>query len=179
MAMRECLGPVFAARDYAGFVRRTAALIIDALFLSAVYAIAAWSWYWFAPAAWVTPRPYNIIRAAWVVGVWVYMLGMRLFPRGTLGYRCVGIRYAYMLPGEPSWTTLAFRSVMAVFLLWFFALDHFWILVDPRKQAWHDKVAGFYVVKRNAQPHGTQRVVRRVINFMLLTFVVWEPATEE
>ena len=85
------------------------------------------------------------------------------------------IRYAYMLSGRPSVTMLLYRSMMALFLLWFFALDHFWILFDERKQAWHDKVSGFYVVKCRAEPVGTVRVVRRVINFMMLTFVVWEP----
>jgi hypothetical protein len=57
--------------------------------------------------------------------------------------------------------------------VWFFALDHFWILVDKRKQAWHDKMSGFFVVKRGSQPIGQCRMVPRVIGFMLLTFTVW------
>ncbi len=105
----------------------------------------------------------------------LYSLVFRMTPRGTLGYRTVGIRYAHMLSDRPAWTALAYRAAIALFLLWIFALDHLWILFNRHKQAWHDKVAGFYVVRTNAQPIGTRRVVRRVINFMMLTFVVWEP----
>ena len=50
---------------------------------------------------------------------------------------------------------------------------------DERKQAWHDKVSGFYVVKRNARPIGTRRVVQRLIHFMMLTFVVFEPVDSD
>jgi uncharacterized RDD family membrane protein YckC len=110
------------------------------------------------------------------VGALVYLIGFRFSMKGTPGYRVVRIRYAYALSGEPAWYSIAFRSVLAIFLMWIFALDHFWILFDRRKQAWHDKVSGFYVVKSGAQPIKTQRVVQRMVNFMMFTFVVWEPA---
>ena len=98
---------------------------------------------------------------------------------GTLGYRIVGIRYAYALGGRPPWYLTMYRSAIAVFLLWTFSLDHLWIAFDKNKQAWHDKLSGFYVVKRRAQPCGTRRIVRRIINFMMMSFVVWEPADDE
>ena len=68
------------------------------------------------------------------------------------------------------------RSLSAVFLMWFFALDHFWILFDERKQAWHDKVSSFYVIKRYAQPIGTRRIVQGITNIFGLTFICMEPA---
>jgi hypothetical protein len=46
-------------------------------------------------------------------------------------------------------------------------------------QTMRGKLSGFYVVKRRAEPIGTQRVVRRVIHFMTLTFEVWEPAKDQ
>jgi hypothetical protein len=77
---------------------------------------------------------------------------------------------------KPTVLTIFYRAAIAVFLLWFFCLDHIWIAFDERKQAWHDKVSGFYIVKRNARPVGWARINRRVIQFMMLTFPVWEPA---
>lgn len=173
--MSECVGPAYRPGDYAGFVRRTAALAIDAVLLLAVGLSAPFLWYALAPAEWVTEVAYLRIEMAWIIAAIVYMLGFRLTTHGTPGYRIVRIRYAYMLSEKPTFLSLGFRALLALFLMWFFALDHIWILFDKRKQAWHDKVTGFYVVKKDAQPIGTQRIVRRLINFMMLTFVVWEP----
>jgi uncharacterized RDD family membrane protein YckC len=39
------------------------------------------------------------------------------------------------------------RSLAGVFSLGVFALGALWILRDPERQAWHDKIAGTYVVK--------------------------------
>ncbi len=98
---------------------------------------------------------------------------------GTPGYRIMRIRYAYAFDRRPSFLAILYRAGMAVFLMLFFLLDHIWILFDPHKQAWHDKVSGFYVVKCDAKPTGTRPVRRRYINFMMLTFPVWEPDGEE
>ena len=174
--MSERFGPIYARSDYAGFIRRTVALIVDAAILVGAWYAAAYLWYDFAPPGWVTQQAYRNIAIGWYLACAGYLFGMRLFVRGTLGYRLVGIQYASMLADRPSWTSLAFRAALAPLLLWFFALDHFWILVDPRKQAWHDKVSGFYVVKRRAAPVAIVQMVQRVINFMTLSFVVWEPA---
>ena len=177
--MSEILGPVYSREDYAGFLRRTAAITIDAVILSVAAFALPWGWYYLAPVAWVTDAAYGRIDAICGIGSLAYLLGFRCLVKGTPGYRIVGIRYVYMLAQQPDWTALAYRAIMAVFLMWLFALDHLWILFDPRKQAWHDKVTGFYVVKSSAQPIGRRRVVRPVINFMMLTFVVWEPAGDE
>jgi uncharacterized RDD family membrane protein YckC len=69
------------------------------------------------------------------LGALIYFFGFRFLTNGTPGYRIVRIRYAYMLSGEPPWMSIAFRSFLAGFLMWVFALDHLWILFDERKQA--------------------------------------------
>lgn len=125
--MTRYVGPIYAHDDYAGFVRRTAALAIDAIILTVAWFVLAWGWYYFAPDSWVTRASYVWIYALWGLGSPLYLVGFRLTTAGTLGYRIVGIKYAHMLSSEPSRTSLAFRAVMALFLLWFFALDHLWI----------------------------------------------------
>ncbi len=172
-------GPAYKTADYAGFGRRSGALAIDATILLAACFCALWGWYSFAPRAWVTETAYARIEVLWAVAAVAYLIGFRLTTNGTPGYRIVGIRYAYMLAEKPHWTALAFRAVAASALTMFFALNHIWIIFDPNRQAWHDKVTGFYVIKKNAEPSGTVQVVRRMVNFMMLTFVVWEPVTDQ
>lgn len=168
-------GPKYAKCDYAGFWRRTAALIIDGVLLAVIGFLAPWAWYYLAPYEWVTERSYLWVGLGWWIFSAVYLLGFRMLECGTPGYRIVRIRYAYMRAGSPSAVFRLARALMAFVLLWCFALDHLWILFDSQKQAWHDKLTGFYVIKRRAEPIGTQEIVRRLINFMGFTFFVWEP----
>jgi hypothetical protein len=88
------------------------------------------------------------------------------------------IRYQSVVEGRPLLLARAYRSTLAfVFMFAFLALflDHLWILFDERKQAWHDKMSGFYVIRNKARPIGSTAVQQRVINFMGLTLFVWEP----
>jgi len=163
-------------------MRRTVAVCIDALILLAIDYALGEALLNFAPDSWFTEDGYLSSQVAivyhfsfWPMSI-LYLFGFRLSINGTPGYRIIRIRYAYALGEKPPLLSIAYRAAVAVFLLWFFALDHIWILFDPHKQAWHDKVSGFYVVKRRAKPHGTQLMNRRLINFMMLTFPVWEPA---
>lgn len=176
--MSEGIGPVYYPQDFAGFGRRTLALLIDGLFLLPLYLFLPDLWYYLAPDQWVTLESYVWIEFGVFLFAILYCFGFRLTTNGTPGYRIMRIQYAYMLGGKPTWLSVLYRAAITLFLLWSFGLDHFWILFDERKQAWHDKVSGFYVVKRGAKPRGTQRIVRRIINFMMLSFPVWEPAEE-
>ena len=176
--MSELIGPVYAAKDYAGFIRRTAALLLDFAILVAVLAAIVFGWSFLTSHGFVRPPTYSRVVQVWMVLAAAYMLGFRLLPNGTPGYRLVGIRYAYMMGERPSYLWILGRSLWAVFMFWLLGLDHLWILIDKRKQAWHDKLSGFYVVKRNAVPIGTERIVRRVIGVLGYAMVVWEPAAD-
>jgi uncharacterized RDD family membrane protein YckC len=173
--MSERVGPAYYREDYAGFVRRSAALVIDFLILLILYSFLPEIWLYAAPDDWVTLESFVWLEFGIFLFAIAYCFGLRLTIRGTLGYRIMRIQYAYMLGGKPTWLAVLYRAAITLFLMLTFGLDHFWILFDERKQAWHDKVSGFYVVKRRAQPRGTQRIVQQVINFMMLSFVVWEP----
>lgn len=174
--MSQEFGPIYDRRDYAGFIRRTAALVIDVAILIAIYAAVMMGWYVLVPVEWVTDAADLRIAAGWYVFSFGYMFGFRFLERGTPGYRIMRIRYAYLFSRKPTKAAIMLRSVSAVFLMWFFALDHFWILFDERKQSWHDKISSFYVIKRSAQPIGTRRIVQSVTNIFGLTFICMEPA---
>lgn len=176
--MNELHGPIYFLEDHAGFIRRTLALAIDFLILVLCSGIGTEIYSRLAPDTWFTDSSMAMIALAFLVSSLAYLIGFRMTDGGTPGYRLMRIRYASMLDIPPTLLTRTYRAVMAIFLLLFFSLDHIWILFDPCKQAWHDKVTGFYVVRKSAQSHGTQKIVQRVINFMMLSFVVWEPARE-
>ena len=179
--MSELRGPVFAKQDYAGFPRRMLALLVDFLLMHAVLAAALTSYVISTYLSSGIPEEPDARVMFWLCGAWLvfavtYNFVFRLFENGTLGYRLIGIRYAYMLNGRPDKFWVVTRSLWAVFLTGFFALNHLWILFDPNKQAWHDKLGGFYVVKKSARPIGEQRVNRGYIGFLGYNFIVWEPA---
>ncbi len=169
------LGPVYAKTDYAGFLRRMLALFIDLCILLLTWFAAVFIIFMAHPQA-ARAGPWFRL-ALFLLGL-AYFFFFRLLERGSPGYRLVGIRYAYALPGRPSKLWIMLRSVWALSLTMFFGLNHIWILFDPRKQAWHDKLSGFYVVRRRAQPISMQPVAQRLINFMGYTFLVWEPAAD-
>jgi uncharacterized RDD family membrane protein YckC len=174
--MEAQLGPVYAKADYAGFFRRMLALLLDLCILLLTWSVPA------IIVCLVYPQAMHaggrwLGLALLVLGL-AYFFIFRLLERGSPGYRLVGIRYAYVLPGRPSKLWIVLRSLWALFLTMFFGLNHIWILFDPRKQAWHDKLSGFYVVRRRAQPISMQPIVQRLINFMGYTFIVWEPAAD-
>lgn len=173
--MSNAIGPVYARNDYVGFVRRTVALLLDVVILGLFVATSAATWETLAPDEWLDgPQHTFFVILVWLC-LMAYLFGFRMTNRGTPGYRIMGICYAPMIDGESHAFSRVYRSAIAVFLLLFFALDHLWILFDPCRQALHDKLSGFYVVKRRAQPIGACRVNRRVINFFMLTFMVYEP----
>ena len=168
-------GHIYRRSDYGGFLRRTIALAIDLALWFAVFVVTAITWSLATGALGDDEAPYDWAFLVTDVGFLAYHFALRTTRRGTLGYRIMRIEYAPMLEGPISRLNLFYRAVVAIFLMWFFALDHLWILFDEHKQAWHDKLAGFYVIRRGAKPIATCVVRRRVINFMMLTFVVWEP----
>ena len=173
--MNQQTGPVFAANAYAGFWRRTLALLLDAFILTALWTGVTVGLTGNASIEEVVANGDQWMIGVGLFGGLLYLVAMRLTDGGTLGYRIVGIRYAYMLSGDPDLLTRIYRAILAIVLLWFFSLDHIWILFDERKQAWHDKVSGFYVVKRNAKPLGTTRVGKRMTQFMGLSLPIYEP----
>ncbi len=171
-------GPMYARRDYAGFIRRTVALGLDFLLLPVLTIVPP-----LAHDLFMSEIPLSDRELLWWWGVslllWIlYMLGFRMLERGTLGYRIMRIRYQSVVDGRPALLMRLYRSTLAFVFIWLFLWDHIWILFDERKQAWHDKMSGFYVVKCGALPVGTVAVQQRVINFMGLTLFVWEPVAE-
>src|SRR5687767_6912953 len=107
--MSKKIGPIYDRKDYAGFIRRSLALIIDFIILAIVSIAVSWIWYCTAPNEWVTE---NQIAIGLLIMWFVYMIGFRMTANGTLGYRIMGIRYAYMLSEKPPMLAILYRSFL-------------------------------------------------------------------
>lgn len=172
-------GPLYRTCDYAGFLRRTAATVLDVLIIVTLWIAGAGLWSILAPNVWNTTAGQAGVLLAMYGFAFVYVFGWRFFPNGTPGYRIMRIRYAYVLEGRPPVSAVLLRSLSAVLLMWVLAIDYIWILFDDRKQAWHDKISGFYVVKRRAEPVGTAPVVQRIVNIFGLSLVFLDPKPDQ
>jgi uncharacterized RDD family membrane protein YckC len=77
----------------------------------------------------------------------VYMVISWTLKQTTLGGYVCQIRLV-RTDGTPlSFADALVRGLAGVVSLLIFAIGALWILRDPERQAWHDKIAGTYVVK--------------------------------
>lgn len=71
----------------------------------------------------------------------------------TPGQRALGLRVVRARDGAPPGLVPAFiRGLGMLISTWAFFLGLLWVAWDPRKQGWHDKIAGTFVVRSVAQP---------------------------
>jgi uncharacterized RDD family membrane protein YckC len=125
-------------------VRRLAAWVFDAL-------ITALALTPLNPILYSSRPNASLFFALWAPAMLLLLLYLALFdggPRGaTPGKRIVGIRVADAAAGGPIGYRRAlirrlgyFAGGLALYAGWL------WLLLDPRRQAWHDKLAGSVVV---------------------------------
>lgn len=118
-------------KDKAGFVARGGALVIDILVLIIPIMLL------------------SVIPGINVIVVWVYFILMTLKMNGqTLGKKVFGVQVV-SANGSPLGTgQVILRETVGKLLSGFvFDLGYLWVIWDPQKQGWHDKIAGTYVLQ--------------------------------
>jgi uncharacterized RDD family membrane protein YckC len=77
---------------------------------------------------------FEIIPLIFFTGFWV---------RGgqTLGMRAWRLKLVRLDGGDISWSDALKRHLAALFSILVFGLGFIWILVDPQKLAWHDRLS--------------------------------------
>jgi uncharacterized RDD family membrane protein YckC len=77
----------------------------------------------------------------------IYHIGFWTWKQTTVGGTICQLRVV-RVDGEPlSFADALVRGLSAIFSMAVFFIGALWILRDPERQAWHDKIAGTYVVK--------------------------------
>jgi len=77
----------------------------------------------------------------------VYHVGFWTWKQTTLGGIICQLRLVRTDGGPVRFAEALVRGLTGIFSLAVVGLGFFWILKDPERQAWHDRIAGTYVVK--------------------------------
>ncbi len=77
----------------------------------------------------------------------VYHIGFWTWKGTTVGGIICQLRVVRVDGAPLTFADALVRGLSSIFSLAVFGLGCFWILKDPDGQAWHDKIAGTYVVK--------------------------------
>ena len=138
---------VYVRTQYGGYWKRGIANLIDCLLLGLIFAIVSFS--------------SNILTAVVESVIFLaYMIGLKFAFGATLGYRLLGMQIVSINGAKPTVKQIAIRLIAAFFSALALGLGYLWIALDKNKQAWHDKIAGTYVIRPKATPVGTTEVRR-------------------
>ena len=125
---------VYVRTQYGGYWKRGIANLIDCLLLGIVFAIVSFS--------------SNILTAVVELVIFLaYMIGLKFAFGATLGYRLLGMQIVSINGAKPTVKQIAIRLIAAFVSALAFGLGYLWIALDKNKQAWHDKIAGTYVIR--------------------------------
>ena len=130
-------------KQQAGFFRRSAALIYDALLLFAAFFLVTAIAIWLnegenVPGAW--------LRWFFLVTMYLFFSWFWLHGGQTLGMRDLRLRLVDKNGLPPTLKAVTVRFIAAIVSWIAFAAGHVWILIDTQKLAWHDRLSQTFVV---------------------------------
>jgi uncharacterized RDD family membrane protein YckC len=116
-----------------------------------------------------------------VVGWFLFCGAYHVVPRrlgvGTLGYLVAGVRIVDGFGHAPGWKQLFKRFVLGVPFVGFFGMAYLTCAQNPRRQAFHDRWSGTWVVRRSAVSEGPAKPAyqTKLLGPVLLTYLDLEP----
>jgi uncharacterized RDD family membrane protein YckC len=124
-----------AAFAHAPFLDRLAAFVLDVILVSIATAMLGDMF-----ETRHGPNPFFVLLLAYHIGFWAW--------KGTTVGGIICQLRVIRLDGAPlRFVDALVRGLSGIFSLVVVGLGGLWILKDPDRQAWHDKIAGTYVVK--------------------------------
>jgi len=146
--MNEESHPVSSSEDAPGLFRRLGAMLYDAMLVTGLLLMAivpvvvflAISSGWDnIDTAGLRTNPFYI---AYLLAIpFLFFVCFWKFAGQTLGMRTWRIRIVAAQGGDISWRSLIVRYFSAAISLGALGLGFFWILIDPEKRAWHDRLS--------------------------------------
>jgi uncharacterized RDD family membrane protein YckC len=131
-----------ASGPRAGFWRRFGAAFIDGLILGVLYAVL------------VAVLNAGAAYVIYLIANYTYFTVLEGGPTGqTVGKKALGIRVIDFRAGGPiGYGRGLLRNLAKILSSIPFLLGYLWMLWDPEKQTWHDKIATTVVVPADAYP---------------------------
>jgi uncharacterized RDD family membrane protein YckC len=122
---------IVATLPHASFRDRVAAGVLDLILVVLAYQLLD---------RFPRPNAFFLLLLAYNIGFWTW--------KGTTVGGIICQLRVVRVDGTPlRFVDALVRGLSAIFSLAVVALGMFWILRDPERQAWHDRIAGTYVVK--------------------------------
>jgi uncharacterized RDD family membrane protein YckC len=164
--MDTATGVWFRRDDYAGLFRRLAIDILDGLIVGCLC---------FGLLLVVRDSvPYRVLFAGWVGILFCYFVLLKRSRFGTVGYRLFGAKIVDMWGRVPGLWPLTLRMFFLVFGPLNYLMDILWLSSDAHRQALRDKFTQTYVVRKNAQPAGTGKLIYRYYEIFGYNFLFRE-----
>jgi uncharacterized RDD family membrane protein YckC len=122
---------IVATLPHASFRDRAAAGILDLILVVLAYQLLS---------EFRRPNGFLLLLLVYTIGFWAW--------KGTTVGGIICQLRVVRVDGTPlRFVDALVRGLAAIFSLAVVGLGMFWILRDPERQAWHDRIAGTYVVK--------------------------------
>ncbi|MCZ6698746.1 MAG: RDD family protein [Planctomycetota bacterium] len=118
---------------------------------------------------------------AWLVFGVVYYIVFRRLRGGTLGYRIAGIRLVDKTGSSPSFARLTGRFVFAAIVTFPLGVSYGLCLTDRRRQSFHDRWCGTWMVRKRALPAGPAATEHAgfVLGSYMFNYPVMEPVSSD
>lgn len=135
--------------DYAGSITRLVAFVIDALIVVILIGIITFIGSFLGDFLRVQNRTLRLLQFATIMislGVNIgYYVGLWQLAGMTIGKRIMGLIVVAEDGGRITFGK-AIRRYVGYYISAILMLGYVWILLDPRRQGWHDKLAGTFVL---------------------------------
>lgn len=163
---------IYNRQDYCGFWRRFTANFLDGIILGMVYKLVNAVLLAIASLAGAAYFGFSDWMLCTII-FWTYMIWFKGYKGATPGYYVFGIRIISINGTQVCIKQIIVRIISSFFSAIPFGLGYIWITVDSNRQAWHDKIAGTYVIKAKAEPVRTVRLPHHgLVRMKMLTSMI-------
>ena len=163
---------IYNRQDYCGFWRRFAANFLDGLVLGMAYNVVNKILHAIASLSGTAYPGFSEWMLCTII-FWAYMIWLKGYRGATPGYYALGIRIISIDGTQVNVKQIIIRIISSFLSAISFGLGYIWITVDADRQAWHDKIAGTYVIRSWAMPVRTIKLPRPgLIRVKLLTSLI-------
>jgi uncharacterized RDD family membrane protein YckC len=136
---------VVSYNRYAGFFRRFIAFLLDSIIINAAIGLAGQA---------LGFKVFDMDNPVNQNTIWVQLITMAYFVflessewQSTIGKKLLGMKVVDENYQRITPVKALIRFVISYFSMAILCLGYIWIIFDDKKQGWHDKAAGTYVVR--------------------------------
>lgn len=175
MSTRLGDGVYYRRDDYASFLRRLTANLIDVVVLYFAMVVLAVVLDYFYYNLGVISLSYGaftcFIFAVICLVPWGYLTICKASSLRTLGYRVAGLKIVTLAGQSVPWYQMSFRLFLWMFGPFSMFLDSVWVFTDEARQSCRDCYCGTLVVRNRAVPQGTAPIILTLYNVLGMTLI--------